>query len=196
MHTPYAVNILSVFDKCSAETIESGRSWYDNAKSFAKSLDPENHHRAAGIIAALSPMTAWPQNQKLAQTVYRGEYPRCLSRNAEKALAIYNGGEPLSVLSGPKVRAFYANIVGLDGAITVTIDRHAIDIAMGRVCSDSERGTVSRGKRYAELANAYIDATERLNARLTEPLTPSQLQAIVWVHWRQNVIRNYHGEGI
>lgn len=174
----YAKNIVSVFDCATDEEIASGMNWYSRANDLAFDLDPKRIAHAAGVIAALSPMMRWEKNMELATLVYSGaDYIPCLPANAAKAKAIYNGGEPLDILGGQKVRTFFTNIMhpDSDNPAHVTIDKHAIDIARGFISPyvDSYKGI---GKAvYAELSEAYVIAAAEVGVR------PLQVQAITWV---------------
>lgn len=188
-------NITKAYRAASPADIADGLGWYANAMALARSLDPANPERAAGIIAALSPMNSWPNNVRLARDVYNGIIPKTLFRNRDKAMAIYNGAKPLDILSGNKVRSFYMNIVGMDDIGAVTIDRHAIDVAAGKVQSDKDRSKSVSGKgAYANVVSEYVRAAKILSKESGSPITPSQLQAITWVYWRRSVIANFHGD--
>ena len=188
--TPTVDNILSAYAAASDDDITYGMSWYDDARAIASSLSPNDVSRGAGVIAALSPMTSWPLNIRRASEVFTTGTTAGLKRNVDKAMRIYNGEDALSVLSGPKVRSFYLNIMGVDSVESVTVDRHAIDVACGRVLSDKDRAIAIRGKNgYATVARMYIDA-----AGIIGNLTGAQLQAIVWVYWRRNHAQAFHGD--
>lgn len=99
----------------------------------------------------------------------------------DQAWRIANGEAPLSVLRGPKVRAFYANITG--DADAVTVDVWAVRAARGdQACVPDGRGrlryaddgTVS-AREYREYADVYRRAARRLG------VTPRECQAAVWV---------------
>jgi hypothetical protein len=192
----YADRILAAYVKSSDDDIADGMSWYPRALALATELDPTNVERAAGIIAALSPMTAWPLNVKRAREMYATGTTVGLSNSVKAATRIYNGEAVLDVLNGPKVRSFYLNIMGDDAGVTV--DRHAIDVAVGRVLSDSERAaTVKRTKArdgYDILRNAYIHAAAILSEEMGRVVTGAQLQAVVWTYWRRNVAAAFHGD--
>lgn len=163
-------------------------TWYASAMALADSLTPGDSSKGAGIIAALSPMTSWPENIKKATMLVETGTTYGLPANVEKAKRILAGENPLDVLGGLKVRAFYLNILGENSAETVTIDRHAIDVAHGRVMSDDERAPWFGKRKNAELVQAYLNVANSLE------MTGAQLQAIVWVYWRRNVIANFHGD--
>jgi len=184
----FETNILAAYRRASTDDIEYGMNWYASACALAQSLTPDSPKVGAGIIAALSPMTSWPENIKKAKMMIETGNTYGLTSNVSKAAQIRAGKNPLDVLRGPKVRAFYLNIIGENSAETVTIDRHAIDIAHGRVMSDDERAPWSRIKGNRELVTAYLNVAETLD------ITGAQLQAIVWVYWRRNVIAVFHGD--
>lgn len=171
-----------------------GMTWYSNARVLAETLSPNNVSRGAGVIAALSPMTSWPLNVKRATEVFDTGTTKGLSKNVAKAERIFNGEDALDVLSGDKVRAFYLNIMGDHSVDAVTIDRHAIDVACGIVQSDADRAKAIRGKAgYRTVANMYVEAARVISFK-GPVLSPAQLQAIVWVYWRRNVVPNFHGD--
>lgn len=179
--SPSAANVLAVYNSADAESIREGLSWYLDAYNFARILDSSNPSRAAGVIAAMSPMMGWEMNKRVAEKIYaQGNAKGCgLKRNCEKAERIFNGEDPLDVLSGDKVRAFYRTILSPAGLIEPVIDRHAFDIAVGQVTDDKARGILSRKGMYNLFANVYIEAATIAG------ISSSQMQAITWVAWRK-----------
>lgn len=174
----YAWNILDVWRKATPAQLNEGMTWYDTARNSAMELDPKNVERAAGIIAALSPMVNWSRNLEMARFVYANGHANGLGLggNCRKAEAILSGANPLDILGGDKVRSFYMTIADPANAELVVIDRHAFDIALGRVHSDADRKI---GKRvYRMLSEAYRNAATIAN------VTPSQMQAVTWVTHR------------
>ena len=182
-------NIINAYRAASDADITNGMLWYASARAMARSIC-DDERMGAGIIAALSPMTSWPENVKKARMIVETGDTYGLRRNVEKAQRILAGENPEDVLSGPKVRSFYFNILDIDTVEAVTIDRHAIDVAVGRTLSNDERSKVAgTPKRYREIANMYLDAAARMGA-----VTGAQLQAIVWVYWRRNRAVAFHGD--
>ena len=178
---PSVSNVLAVYNGASAEVMRSGLSWYLDAHNFARILDPTNTSRAAGILAALSPMNGWENNKRKAAQLYaqNGDGAGCgLTKNVAKAVAIYNGADPLDVLGGDKVRAFFATILDPTGDIDPVIDRHAFDIAVGERTDEKRRGALSRKGVYAEFANVYREAAKIAG------IGSAQMQAVTWVAWR------------
>lgn len=191
----YVTNILKAYFASDDEDRTSGATWYDDARATAHLLDPDNVERAAGVIAAMSPLMSWPQNLIRATEVYQTGTTRGMGKNVRKAVAIYNGGDPKDILRGPKVTSFYANIMGdVDG---VTVDRHAIDAAIGKVLTDKERTAVVKATKsrdgYDLLRTAYKMAADILAGEGMANLNGAQLQAVVWVYWRKNHAQANHG---
>lgn len=181
MYTPTVANVLSVYGMASADHMREGLSWYLDAHNVAVTLDPDSPSRAAGVIAAMSPMMGWETNKRAAFLAYdRGTADGLgLSRNVAKANRILAGEKPLDVLGGDKVRAFYATILDPHGFPIPVIDRHAFDIAVGKVTDEKSRSTLSRKGVYAAFGEVYIQAAKVVG------VSSSQMQAITWVAWRE-----------
>ena len=179
-----ASNILAVYAQSTVEERTVGREWYADAHRLAVVLAHTPDHRpivtvaqAAGVIAALSPLTPWHRNKELAtRAVSDGEASGTLGNSVRAANRILAGEDPLSVLKSDKVRNFYLSIMGSTEA--VCIDRHAWEVFAGIRYADKDRPAVNRG-RYRLAADAYREAAEGLN------LTPTQLQATTWLTWRR-----------
>lgn len=172
----FAENVVAVFDRATPDEMHEGMSWYADAHNFAMSLDSDVW-RAAGVIAALSPQKRWSTNAILARRAYETGTPTGHTGvMLSQAARILNGENALDVLKGPKVRAFCAGIATAGNTDMVTIDRHAHDIAMGRVFTDSERkiGAVL----YRRLAAHYTEAAREVGVSVC------QIQAVTWVRWR------------
>ena len=176
MEGPNAESILEWYRDDIASTY-AAHGWYTIAQRETRRLARDHgttRARAAGVIAALSPLQTWVGNVGAADQVLaaadRGDRtaPRVgLRRNVAKAWAIATGeGRPLDILSGPKVRAFYRNIMGDLSAVTV--DRWA-----ARAAGVTEAYPSTRA-RYDEVAACYIAAAAVVGVE------PAILQAIVW----------------
>lgn len=190
--TPSVANVLAVYEGAFEHHLRFGLSWYPLAHREAMRMGggrTQHLSRNAGIIAALSPMNHWTNNLRKAQQVIsmRGRIVAekgkpngiGLSSNVRKAVAIYNGADPLDVLSGDKVRAFYRTIVDPTGDIDPVIDRHAFDIAVGERTDEKRRGALSRKGVYSEFAHVYREAAKIAG------IGSAQMQAITWVAWRE-----------
>jgi hypothetical protein len=192
---PTVGRILAVYAEASDAERMDGRTWYGRARALAAELDPVDPERAAAVIAVLSPQTPWPRNVTLARRAYTlhasgasvDEITNGLGtmrRSAGKAAAIVWGADPDAVVSGPKVRSFWHCIAHPETAQAVVIDRHAFDVAVGRVTDDATRGAfLNRRGGYAELADLYLRAARTLR-RNGDDVTAADLQAITWVTWR------------
>lgn len=190
--SPAVSNVLAVYNGASAFALRSGLSWYLDAHNFARIVGggrPEHIRRNAGIIAALSPMNEWENNKRKAAqlislrgrvSVARGQSNGIgLSTNVAKAIAIYNGRDPLDVLGGDKVRAFFSTILDPTGDFDPVIDRHAFDIAVGERTDEKRRGILSRKGVYHEFAHVYREAAKIAG------IGSAQMQAITWVAWKE-----------
>jgi hypothetical protein len=172
-------NIIRVYRNANESQMARGLSWYADAHTVALALDPHNVRRAAGIIAALSPRMDWDKNVIAAARVYaEGFASGCLTANARKADRIFAGETPLDVLGGDKVRAFYGAIVDPSAGYTV-IDRHAFDVAIGRVTDDETRSVLGRKGAYDFVANLYREAAAIIGVSATV------VQAVTWTVWRE-----------
>lgn len=171
-------------------------------------VDPEDTveraiERAVAVIAVLSPRLSWPKNVELTRWVYAETHAALtnppapvwtksvldrfpgLKANGKKALSILVGTPPEDVVSGPKVTAFFHAIANPNDPRGIVIDRHAFDVAVGRVMDDRTRGIVlGRKGAYESFVRAYERAAEQLQAEFPG-ITPAEVQAITWVAWRR-----------
>lgn len=181
MLIPTVAHVLSVYLRATPDMLSNGLSWYDDANSFARTLDGKRFHRAAGVIAALSPQNKWGPNKNAAAKVYgMGQAIGVHTRNNEnKCNRILAGDDALDVLGGDKVRSFFFTIVDPHNPETIpVIDRHAFDIAVGRVTDNKTRGILSRKGVYARFADVYREAA------LIADIGAPQMQAVTWMQWR------------
>ena len=84
--------------------------------------------------------------------------------------------EVLTRLNWQKSRSFYSNIRGLD---EVTIDGHALNIALGIRQGLTTDKTHMGKKVYIEMQRHYVRAAKRVN------IPPHVLQAITWTTWKR-----------
>lgn len=183
----YVANIITVWQRATDDQLTRGRAWYQTANDLATVMSEGNTRAGAGVIAALSPQTAWDHNVNLASDAFENGEARGHMGNAlGKAKRIMQGEDPLLVLPiDSKTWNFYRCIVDPDDAEAVVIDRHAHDIAVGEVYGNTERG-LSTKRRYATLALAYRLAGQRLGE------IPSTVQAVTWVVWRADLSGTGH----
>lgn len=180
--TPTVSNVLDCFSTADPESMIEGLEWYDDAHAFAKYLSPHKISKGAGVIAALSPMMGWDSNKVQAERAFRNLTAEGLglTKNCVKAERILYGADPLSVLRGDKVVAFYNTILDPSAFTIPVIDRHAFDIAVGKVTDDVTRGILGRKGVYDAFGQVYIDAAKRAG------VSSSQMQAVTWIVWRKN----------
>lgn len=178
--TTYKRNILKTWRRTDENDVREGVNWYPAAYEIASQVGKGDVKKGAGIIAAFSPMIAWSLNVEMARNaVESGHFVGHFKANNAKAFRIWQGEEPLSVLGGNKVRAFYQCIVTAGNCDVPVIDRHSIAVALNRVLSDLERKSYARGFRYDAVAKAYIEVAKELQVPV------SVLQATTWVRWKK-----------
>ncbi len=170
-------NILDVYTQSSPGDIASGLRWYEAAKQECSNLARRNNVKlgqAIGIVAALSPRVNWGRNVIAAQNFIRGIPGEGFGANKIKAAKILEGSNPVDILRGDKVTAFYSNILRPHSSVAVTIDRWAIRVTLG---SDSWKVKVNTptAKQYIQLGNEYRESAALVSLR------PLELQAITWV---------------
>lgn len=170
--------ILDVYQRAPV----GARSWYHEAHAYAEDLSREygvTLEQACGVIAALSPNLSWDKNVAYArQLLATGDAP-VLGGSKRKALRIVQGERPLDVLSGHKVVSFYFNLLWPDTSDSVTIDRHAHDVAVGKRYGNRYRPLLRAKGGYERLAEAYRHSADVVG------ITPSEMQAATWTAWRE-----------
>lgn len=181
-------NILKVWKL----SLDSDRyDWYMDANVFAKSIASDGSEAATkiacGVIAALSPVKTWEQNMKLAQQVLQaGATTGHMKMFMDKALAIQAlaldsediDGQILTILSGRKIQSFYTNIAYPEQSTHVTIDRHALSIALGYWVTEEEYSGMTAAQ-YQFFRDCYIHAADSIS------VSPLLLQSATWVVWRR-----------
>ena len=166
--------LTELYAEAPEATRAAGREWYPAAAAQSRAIARGagiSRHRAAGIIAALSPRAQWAVNLAWAAKVAAAATcPAVHTRDARaKAWAIRTGERPLSVLRGPKVRAFYRAIMGDTGSVV-------LDVWAMRAMGDDRQPRP--GADYARCAELYRRAAERCGE------SPRDFQAIVWLQLR------------
>lgn len=157
------------------QEINEGMSFYEGAHGLCRlfaSIYRTTTSHVAGIYAALSPMNTWDTNVANIVDVLRYERnpsqidsPLSVNtthKNRDKALAIARGADPLTVLGGRKILAFYRAIADLNDRSSVPVDRHLICLALGRkITSNLELSATLRGNLYSRIESAYLDLGRR-----------------------------------
>lgn len=178
-------NILRVYDNAECD----GMDWYQEAHEFARGLagkyllpkkdaDKQVLTKVCGIIASLSPLKTWEQNKIIAEEFLRdGKVKHTkLFKGKAKEILLSDGNidTVAEILNGNKITSFFLNILDPYNNTVVTIDRHAVSIAINQMVDP-----VMTDNQYEFFVNAYRIAAMRRNVR------PSQMQAITWVKWRE-----------
>ncbi len=178
----YVRNIISVWHMASESELNDGRDWYVQAHRTADMLADGDVKVGAGLLAALSPQTAWWMNVELACEAFDlGVASRHVGDACGKANKIMAGIDPESVLPMQrKTGQFYRCILDPSDPVAVCVDRHAYDICVGIPLGDWKRG-LGAGGRYTLVARCYREAAQRLGE------IPSVVQAVTWVAWRNTL---------
>lgn len=178
----YVRNIQTVWSMATDAELQEGRDWYWTAHETAYLLADGDVRVGAGLLAALSPQTAWWLNVELACDAYEtGRASRHTGDSCGKANKILAGIDPEDVLPmARKTGQFYRCILDPRDREAVCIDRHAHDVAVGVAYGSWLRG-LSTQSRYDLLADCYRGAARRLGE------APSTVQAVTWVTWRNNI---------
>lgn len=176
-----SARLLALYANASDDDRASGLAWYGRARAAAEAMAAQfgtSVDTACGVIAALSPRVQWAPNLQGASDMLAaaslGEAEPTvagLGANRAKAWRIANGESPASVLGGPKVTAFYANIVGDHSAVTV-------DVWAARAAEGESNPVGPTGARYNRIAAAYQAAAASAG------VSPRTLQAAVWTYVR------------
>lgn len=186
-------NIAKVLAAATVTELNYGKVWYSEAHAYARELSLEygvGLAAACAVIAVLSPGTDWNQNKRdakqLLAEVTAGQAPSwgytTYGPNVVKARTIaemeMSEDDWSEYVRGPKVTAFWNNMLEPDRAGGVTVDFHAYSVAHGWRYSTANVPKFSR-KTYDKIATAY-----RVVA-LESGVLPQVLQAQVWVTWKR-----------
>ena len=191
--TQHVRNILKVYRRATTDDIANGVEWYSRAKRYSHAIaDRTGLHvnTVIGVMAALSPNNKWERNvqdcQRMCKAWVSGDdlddfKVSCYNTMKLKAWSILEDGltsddEILDRLNGQKIRSFYSNIRGLD---EVTIDGHALNIALGVRQGLTTDKTNMTKKTYKQMQEVYVRAAKRVDIK------PHILQAITWTTWKR-----------
>ena len=184
-------NIIKTYKQSNQSELND---WYQEAHDFGCDVSGMfkgvSKRKVLGIVSALSPLKEWNKNKELAVDLISTGTCGHMGRNIQKGrdiLAIkgsnYRECDSMvldfkirKILNGEKTKAFYTNMTYPRGK-GVTIDRHAIAIAIGRTATDKEQ-SISK-QVYTFIENCYIMTSETLN------LAPLHLQSITWQTWKR-----------
>jgi hypothetical protein len=210
MQSSMTANIIKTFKASNKAERETGLNWYSDTRAFCNMLAARygvTPAVAVAVISALSPLNQWSRNKIDAENVLRAytenekragtrayldieelaaTVKACtFGRNKMRAFQIIDEQDPSIVQTSRKTRAFHDNILNADST-EVTIDFHAFSIAVGYQYTASSQPSVAN-TLYADVQQAYRNATKHLNRNRKSKLTAYQLQAITWLAWRRLV---------
>ena len=153
-------------------------------------------YHVAGIISALSPMQNWQRNKELTELfidyLEKGKdfslfpYMKAQVMKAQRIAQLRApanlellADEIKAILGGEKTKAFFENIAFPDKSESITIDRHALSIALGKKLNKEQLNSHSMNKKsYAFFVECYKLAAQKLNVQ------PLAIQAQTWELWR------------
>lgn len=193
-----AKQILKLYRSANVEETNEGVLWYEMANGICKVIADKYScplTKVVGVVAALSPATNWQQNIADANNLVLAWY-HCIDQdqvvcttygqNKAKAINILNQEssnerdiEALLLHKSKinKTTCFFLNILHPGSDELVTIDRHAIRIALGNGQGVDE--ICMTEKRYRNITRAYQIAASQLE------INAISLQAVVWCVFRR-----------
>jgi len=163
--------------------------WYEDANKFCICLSETYKvplDNVVGIVSALSPLKNWDKNKEIAEyfiktnSVKKDNKYINFPNQCKKAIWIMvavSEVDILNILKGEKTKSFYLNIKYPNREVNVTVDRHAIAVALGRIATDEEQSLTKRHYKFFE--DCYKWTALLLGIR------PLLLQSIVWEVWRE-----------
>jgi hypothetical protein len=186
-----ASNIVNVYRSATPEQVAKGRRWYGQffsdvirtaARAGFRVQTRSDVSMVCGLAAAFSiqrspNVNLWHLFFFLTEAA-AGRLDVSIHTGTQdtKARRIYNGADPLDVLTGPKERSFYSNIIG-DGD-AVTIDGHAWSVWTGTRTTTDKVKVPPGGPRREACVEDYRQAAAILGTSARD------VQAVTWVTWR------------
>jgi hypothetical protein len=175
-------NILRIWDMTSNE---ERLDWYQEAHDWSKALGLVHElqtSKVCGVVAALSPLKTWDQNLKIARDmVLTGDCGHMGAFKTKALNIIKSDGSDESIktiLSGNKITSFYVNIMHPDKTTEVTIDRHALSIALGRWITDEDYAGIT-DSQYNFFVECFTLAAKKVGVK------PLLMQSATWVKFRK-----------
>jgi hypothetical protein len=180
LKTPSLDCILGVYECSTRFEREEGRTWYPDAGAWCRAtgrLYGVPGAVVAAMAATLSPKISWVFTVRdvlnLLGAWSSGANPRrvkCAALGANKRKAIKILGEGRPAVSGSKVSAFYANLIGDYNRVTVDVWMYRA--AIGSYHESSQWLTP---RQYERFETVYVEAADLLG------YTPARLQATLWL---------------
>lgn len=177
-------NILRVYHSPVANP-ELDSRWYNQAHDVAIQIAIKTNtpvYKAAGVIAALSPKVLWDRNVRIAREFITTGTTGHTKLFLNKARDIMNAPsiETINgILAGAKIQSFFMNIMFPNSNTGyVTIDRHAVSIAVGQALGENNL-RITRNQ-YKFFVTCYEISADMLGQTL-----PQNVQSTTWVAWRK-----------
>lgn len=178
-------NILKIWNR----TNEKEKfDWYRNANGTARFMSEfiegdRAMAKACGVIAALSPRKRWERNKIVAYNLITTGDCGHMQLFKQKAIDVLNSSgtdeEIGAILRGEKIVSFYKNIKYPHDSDNITIDRHALSIALGKKISEADYQGMTK-KQYDFFKQCYVLAAEQVG------VSPILMQSATWVNWRKH----------
>jgi hypothetical protein len=174
-------NIIKVYIQSQAS---EKLDWYQQANDFCHYLSDKHQvplDKVIGIVSALSPRKEWSLNKRIAEELILtgdcGQMKVFVTKANDIHKSTGNESDILSILNGPKIKSFYMNIKYPGAYDNVTIDRHAIAVALGHTATDTELSLSE--KQYKFFKDCYVYTADKLGIK------PLLLQSITWETWKR-----------
>ena len=171
--------IIKIFKQSNLD----GLNWYPEANEFAQILSNKFNVeliKVCGIIGALSPLKSWDENKRIAESFLstgKSYHTKVMTKKCNDILNSNGTIEEITeILKGNKITSFFLNIYD-QNYNGVTIDRHAICLAVGEVLNDDSLQLSLN--QYNFFVNCYRISAQKLGVQ------PHQVQAVTWVEWRK-----------
>ncbi len=171
--------IIKIFKQSNLD----GLNWYPEANEFAQILSNKFNVeliKVCGIISALSPLKSWDENKRIAESFLstgKSYHTKVMTKKCNDILNSNGTIEEITeILKGNKITSFFLNIYD-QNYNGVTIDRHAICLAVGEVLNDDSLQLSLN--QYNFFVNCYRISAQKLGVQ------PHQVQAVTWVEWRK-----------
>tara|TARA_R100001463_G_scaffold62468_1_gene115366 strand:- start:7 stop:606 length:600 start_codon:yes stop_codon:yes gene_type:complete len=175
-------NILHMYDLSDKS---DRHDWYAEANSFCASLSSDYDlpiTTTCGIVSALSPLKTWEQNKTCAKIFLdtgNGKHMKVFQEKAEQILSC--GGDEQcikGILKGRKIVSFFENMLHPDKVEKVTIDRHALSVALRRWTTEEDYAGMTK-PQYEFFQDCYKYTADLLG------ISPLLLQSATWERFRK-----------
>ena len=175
-------NIMAAFLKSPPEY---KYNWYAQAHGICEDISRETGIpivSVVGVMAALSPLKSWDENIRITKSFIKtgnGYHVRNCEEKARMCLSVCEESKIFLLLKGRKISRFFDNILHPEKSDYVTIDRHALSVALGRITNDADYRKLT-AKKYTEIEKAYKEVAQELG------VLPNVVQSATWLYVRNN----------